>query len=151
MVGDSAFVHAGELQSRHDWQASLLYHGAGRCAGRFRDLEDVRSRKVGCYSGWLALERRGLGGYHLLDRAPGAGINVSVLVRLKQSLLQSLHVVSQSLRSPGIYLLLLSSIAVWSMAYQYKTAYVVDVGGPGDDAYVFDFNSKEHNPELNYR
>lgn len=55
------------------------------------------------------------------------------------------------MRLPGFYLLLMSSLVMWSLAYQYKTPYVIDVGGLTDDAYLFDFHSKERNPDLNYR
>jgi hypothetical protein len=58
---------------------------------------------------------------------------------------------ARGLAEPRLYLLLLLSLALGSLAYQYKTSYTVDFGGPGDDAYVSGFNAKEHNPALNYR
>jgi hypothetical protein len=59
--------------------------------------------------------------------------------------------VLNALRVPGIYLLLALSAALWALAYQHKTVYVVDVGGTTDDAYVSGFHAKEHNADLNYR
>jgi hypothetical protein len=70
---------------------------------------------------------------------------------LLESVRQSLIAVGRALRLPGFYLLLLLSLLMWSLAYQYKTSYVIDVGGLTDDAYLFEFHSKERNPELSYR
>jgi 4-amino-4-deoxy-L-arabinose transferase-like glycosyltransferase len=47
--------------------------------------------------------------------------------------------------------LLLGSLAVWTLAYQQKASYTVDVGGLYDDAFIADFHDKEANTELNYR
>lgn len=58
---------------------------------------------------------------------------------------------TRGLRVPGFYLLLLASIPAWGLAYQQKSAYVVDLGGKGDDAYVSGFHAKERNPQLDYR
>ena len=47
--------------------------------------------------------------------------------------------------------MLLASLLAWVAAYQYKTTYMVEVGGLRDDAYVSGFHAKEVNPNLDYR
>ncbi|MDQ3928252.1 MAG: hypothetical protein M3328_03790, partial [Chloroflexota bacterium] len=63
----------------------------------------------------------------------------------------SFDAVIHLLRTPALYLLLLLSLGTWAAAYQYKTAYRVDVGGLLDDAYVSGFHAKESTPEFDYR
>ncbi len=48
-------------------------------------------------------------------------------------------------------MLLLASLFLWSLAYQQKQSYTVDVGGLGDNAYVTGFQGKERNADLDYR
>ena len=67
------------------------------------------------------------------------------------SVRESIQAVARGLRVWGFYLVLLLSLIVWVLAYQYKTTYSVDLGGLGDDAYVSGFHAKEHNADLNYR
>src|SRR5439155_16386649 len=83
-----------------------------------------------------------------LDRPPGEGFLVSAGV---EGLGRTGRTIGRGLAEPRLYLLLVASLVAWSLAYEYKTAYTVDLGGPGDDAYVSGFNAKEHNPSLDYR
>ncbi len=63
----------------------------------------------------------------------------------------------RGLWTPLLPLILLGSILLWSIAYQVKSVYTVDIGGLTDDAYVTGFHAKEQTkptsttPELNYR
>jgi hypothetical protein len=75
----------------------------------------------------------------------------SRLRRLRESIMSSARVVLWGLVNPRLWVLLAASLVVWSFAYQYKTTYTVDVGGMGDDAFVQNFNAKEHNGDLGYR
>ncbi|HEX8599609.1 MAG TPA: hypothetical protein VF952_13975 [Chloroflexia bacterium] len=63
----------------------------------------------------------------------------------------SVKAVVRLLRTPALYLLLLLSAGAWTIAYQYKTAYRVDLGDLLDDAYVSGFHAKESTPEFDYR
>ncbi|MFL5733614.1 MAG: hypothetical protein ACJ78Q_10475 [Chloroflexia bacterium] len=67
------------------------------------------------------------------------------------NLRRTLATIARGLTQPRLYLLLLLSLATWSLAYQYKTTYTIDVGGLHDDAFVFGFNAKERNASLDYR
>ena len=69
----------------------------------------------------------------------------------KLSLVKSLGAAWRGLRLPGFYVLLLLSLAGWTLAFQYKTVYTVDLGAALDNAYVTGFNDKERNDTLNYR
>jgi hypothetical protein len=59
--------------------------------------------------------------------------------------------VKRGLLVPAFYVLVAGSLALWALAYQYKTPYAVDVGGVDDNAYVSGFHDKEHNERLTYR
>ncbi|HKP52862.1 MAG TPA: hypothetical protein VJ183_09435 [Chloroflexia bacterium] len=57
----------------------------------------------------------------------------------------------RGVRIPRFYALLLGSLLLWTLAYQYKVSYTVDLGGLYDDGYVAGFHGKEINPEHDYR
>src|SRR4051794_3324290 len=86
--------------------------------------------------------------HRLLDRPFAEGF---LLMRTLVSLRACLLAIGRALREPRIYAPLALAVVLWSLAYQQKTAYTVDVGGPDDDAYVSGFNAKEHNQALDYR
>lgn len=71
--------------------------------------------------------------------------------RVWESLRLSLLSIARGLRVPGFYVLLLLLLLLWCAAYQQKQVYTVDLGGPGDNAYLSGFNDKEHNEALTYR
>jgi hypothetical protein len=73
------------------------------------------------------------------------------LSTLAASLREGARSVARRLRAPGFYLALLLSTLLWALAYQYKIEYVVDLGGPRDDAFVTGFHAKERNADLDYR
>ncbi len=67
------------------------------------------------------------------------------------SIKESIRAIWRGVRAPGFYFALAFSLTVWTLAYQYKTVYTVDLGGTTDNAYVSGFNDKEHNQILNFR
>src|SRR5438552_3330368 len=86
-----------------------------------------------------------LAGTDVLGGPFGGGIHLSTVLSETAA---SLRAVRGGLQAPGFYFILLLSLVVWAAAYQYKSSYVIDVGGPLDDAYVTGFNAKEPDPTL---
>ncbi len=68
-----------------------------------------------------------------------------------ESVRETLAWLWRGVRAPRFYALLLGSLLLWALAYQYKASYTVDLGGLYDDGYVAGFHGKEVNPEHNYR
>src|SRR4051812_18897338 len=148
LAGDKPAIPARQLPGGHDRQAPLLHNAAHRGVLRDSPVEPGQPPQVECPPSGPLPGRVLVAGAGLLGRPPREGRRLRTTLT---NLRRTLATIARGLTQPRLYLLLLLSLATWSLAYQYKTTYTIDVGGLHDDAFVFGFNAKERNASLDYR